>query len=323
MIHEKFIKQIPILSLMSSILESAEMVARNARHLSISYSKAKELAEELVDKPIPKWDMDVHYKCDDQEKQANYLLVLDALNFCFWPTFWAVEYNGKVYNGYMGLAASLKRAIEEGKEIWNKEYLKGISLEDLKEIFRGDGEIALIEKRLEILHEIAENNFLEIIKSSKNSAVVLAEKIAKTYPSFNDVAEYKKQKVPIFKRAQILVADLWGAFEGKGLGQFDDINKLTIFADYKLPQILRHFNIINYFGSLSEKVDKLEQIESGSEEEIEIRCATIYVCDIIREELQRLGRDITSLELDWLLWNLSQDKSLKMKPYHKTLTHFY
>ena len=39
--------------------------------------------------------------------------------------------------------------------------------------------------------------------------------------------------VYILKRVQILVADLWGCFQGIGLGKFDDIAELTMFADYR------------------------------------------------------------------------------------------
>ena len=39
--------------------------------------------------------------------------------------------------------------------------------------------------------------------------------------------------VSLYKRAQILIADLWLCFDGQGLGQFDDIDTLTMFADYR------------------------------------------------------------------------------------------
>ena len=39
--------------------------------------------------------------------------------------------------------------------------------------------------------------------------------------------------VKFYKRAQILIADLWACFEGKGYGQFHDIDTLTMFADYR------------------------------------------------------------------------------------------
>ena len=46
-------------------------------------------------------------------------------------------------------------------------------------------------------------------------------------------------QVFFYKRAQILVGDLWGAFQGSGVGQFSDIEVLTTFADYRVPVVLR------------------------------------------------------------------------------------
>lgn len=42
------------------------------------------------------------------------------------------------------------------------------------------------------------------------------------------------RQVFFYKRAQIFVGDVWGAFGGQGLGAFDDIHCLTMFADYRV-----------------------------------------------------------------------------------------
>lgn len=34
----------------------------------------------------------------------------------------------------------------------------------------------------------------------------------------------------LYKRAQILVADLWACFNGEDFGEFHDIDKITMFA---------------------------------------------------------------------------------------------
>ena len=39
--------------------------------------------------------------------------------------------------------------------------------------------------------------------------------------------------VSFYKRAQILIADIWSCFEGKSYGEFNDINTITMFADYR------------------------------------------------------------------------------------------
>jgi hypothetical protein len=39
--------------------------------------------------------------------------------------------------------------------------------------------------------------------------------------------------VYFLKRAQIVIADLWACCHNKGIGHFTDIEKLTMFADYR------------------------------------------------------------------------------------------
>lgn len=39
--------------------------------------------------------------------------------------------------------------------------------------------------------------------------------------------------VAIYKRAQILIADIWSSFRGTGFGEFCDIDTITMFADYR------------------------------------------------------------------------------------------
>lgn len=39
--------------------------------------------------------------------------------------------------------------------------------------------------------------------------------------------------VAIYKRAQILIADIWSSFRGTGFGEFHDIDTITMFADYR------------------------------------------------------------------------------------------
>jgi len=50
-----------------------------------------------------------------------------------------------------------------------------------------------------------------------------------------------------YKRAQILVADLVGAYSDFGFNaEWKNQQALTMFADYRVPQILREFNILSY-----------------------------------------------------------------------------
>lgn len=58
--------------------------------------------------------------------------------------------------------------------------------------------------------------------------------------------------VAIYKRAQILVADIWACCGGRGIGTFKDIDMLTAFADYRIPQALVWFGVLQYSDHLTQ-----------------------------------------------------------------------
>lgn len=100
----------------------------------------------------------------------------------------------------------------------------------------------------------------------------------------------------IYKRAQIFVADLWGAFKGKSFGAFKDIQSITMFADYIVPAILRHLGIISYSPSLASKIDSFNELPPGTEEEVEIRACTITAVEKLGELLSaKIGRPVRKL----------------------------
>jgi hypothetical protein len=129
--------------------------------------------------------------------------------------------------------------------------------------------------------------------------------------------------VPLLKRAQICVADLHAAFEGQGWGAFDDLDQLTAFADYKLPQLLRAHGALVYAPELAAAVDSYTEIPAGSDEEIEIRAATIWAVELLRRALAARGVSRTASAIDYRLWVESQTATPDMRPYHRTRTVYY
>jgi hypothetical protein len=69
-----------------------------------------------------------------------------------------------------------------------------------------------------------------LIEDAKGSAAGLVNLLAEKMTCFRDEGTFEKKKVRFLKRAQIFVADLWAAFDGESYGQFNDIDKITIFA---------------------------------------------------------------------------------------------
>ena len=83
------------------------------------------------------------------------------------------------------------------------------------------------------IHVLAQRfgcSFSNCIKEARGSAPALVNLIANCFPCFRDESKFEGKVVRFYKRAQILVADLWACFEGEGYGRFDDIDKITMFA---------------------------------------------------------------------------------------------
>jgi hypothetical protein len=69
-----------------------------------------------------------------------------------------------------------------------------------------------------------------LIEDAKNSAAGLVNLLAEKFNCFRDEGTFENKKVRFLKRAQIFVADIWAAFDGEGYGEFNDIDKITMFA---------------------------------------------------------------------------------------------
>jgi len=140
------------------------------------------------------------------------------------------------------------------------------------------------------------------------------------------------------KRAQIFVGDVNAALNLK-LGGME---RLTTFADYRVPQILRHWGILEYAPGptgLGAKVDRQVELDSGSCDEISIRAATVVGVEELVKLLNERETDagagagadannktvFTDVTVDWYLWQVGERMHQEgvMKPFHKVRTHFY
>ena len=320
---------------MWEVLETAKHVAVNSLRVRINEQALVHFSHKVLAEKhkVPCWDRRFHY-CGSSDNTVFYLLILDSLNFCFWPSAgkvkWQIDYEYRKLSGYYGLAATLKKSMESGAPITNAEYLAELTLKELKQILGGQGELPLMEHRLHILNELGralleeyKGQALKLVEAAGGSAISLVRLLVDKLASFRDVAEYQGNKIFFYKRAQIFAADLYGAFEGKDYGGFTDIDKITAFADYKLPQVLRHLGIFDYAEDLAQMVDQKKYLEAGSPEEVEIRANTIWAVELIKRKLERMGKGLRAFEIDWILWNLGQHTEFKVKPYHRTLTIFY
>lgn len=75
-----------------------------------------------------------------------------------------------------------------------------------------------------------EGSFANCIYNANYSAAALVNLLAESFGCFRDETTFQGRRVRLYKRAQILIADLWACFNGESYGEFHDIDKITMFA---------------------------------------------------------------------------------------------
>ncbi|XP_042895509.1 queuosine 5'-phosphate N-glycosylase/hydrolase isoform X2 [Parasteatoda tepidariorum] len=232
-----------------------------------------------------------------------------------------------------------KAAESEGFDILSPKFYSVVSMDTLKHIFRSDSgkEIPMLEERHKVLIETGRcliekfgGSFKNCVELCKNNAMNLLNLIIENFPSYKDEALYEGKLVSFYKRAQILIGDIWACFEGQGLGYFEDIHNLAIFADYRIPQVLAHMKVLIYSEDLYQKLEKGIEMKNGDSEEVEIRGCTIWAVELILQRIKKLeveGKDIlfNSILIDHYLWEHRRKHAEEMSstPFHRVRCIYY
>lgn len=318
---------------MNEILETTKFVFENARSVHIDREKIAEFSKSFNHGNLPHWlgASPVSYAHLTDIEKLNLLLVFNSTSFCYWGNpKWTIEYKGEKYDGSWAMITSILRALENGTPISDASYRATMSREDYAKVLGGNVEIPLFDERYAITKEVASvliekygGDFAQLVQAAEKDGSKLLRLLTTNFPSFEDIAEYEGKKIYFYKRAQLLVEDIYQTFGGEGYGELTNLEHFTACADYKLPQSLRKLGIMSYSPDLAEKIDNLIEIPHGSAEEVEIRASTIWAVETIKEELARIGKVVSSVGINDHLWLMGQTKSADDKPYHRTRTTAY
>ncbi len=318
-------------SLFDEIREGFSFVAENAQHVFIDQARLKEFAVSLpAFMPDNIFDEDHHYIGDD-EQTAAYVMTLDAINFGsgFDPGLreegWPVIDDSL----YFTIATYLKNHfVEHGP--FSAAQLNGIEVSQVLELLKlsFDGMVSFDFARLctlslrelggMILSEY-NGSFYSFVQATQGQASNCVAMMARLQ-GFYDVHQYKGRNILILKRAQSTAADLNDAFTRKdGAALYSDIGKLTILPDNDIPHILRCEGVLRYSDELSARIEKEQLIQSGCEEEVELRACSAYAV----EEMAKL-KAMPVIELDRILWHkCNEDSRYKVGKAHRTRSRFY
>jgi len=317
------------------VLSSTAPLAQAGRHVRIEAAAVEAFAAAHWNDPAPRHaETALHATFLEPRRFLNYLLALESLNFSFWDDEprWRVPYQGARHDGYWALVAALHRALKvDGVPLWDARWLAGLRGAELELLLRGEGHAPpLMESRLANLREAGQvlqsrwnGEFANLVVSCGGEAVRLVRRIAEEFSSFRDEVRHEGRMVRFYKRAQITVADLSRLLPGEPLARFSGLERLTAFADYKVPQVMRREGMLVLDEALARTVDKMVELRPGSEEELAIRAATVWACEwLTRAVSARRGAPVLAADVDFLLWSAGQGKR-GLAPYHRTRTVYY
>ena len=307
--------------LLDKIDYSTKFVSDNSRYVSINYKRIDTIIEGGEFNKISYWLennpfglLDLGYR-----KVINFLLLYHTIgNFCFWgDPKWEIDTDkGKLDGSYAIMYILLEK--------FKHDNNFNISFEQFSDLLKGNVEIPLLRERYDCLVKMntyldgIAKDFYDEIKYYRDD-ISLLNYILNNFDYFNDECTYRKERVYFYKRAQLLVSDILhirSILENVNV----DYSNLRGCADYKIPQVMRCFGMIDFNEELSDIVDNFIELDYGSEMEVEIRANDLVVIDYI---YKKLDGKVSRMDINDYIWLLGQDKSKIIKPYHRTKTIFY
>src|SRR3954451_21109484 len=257
----------------------------------------------------PELDPASHYLEGSEADVAMYLLVNDAVNFGsgWFPTLRKSVAAGEPVSGYFTVAWGLTDRFRAHGP-WTNAQLRAMRTEEIASVLgqRADHELmSLYAQALRSLGVfLGERSPLDLVRSALG-AEDLAATLAAGMALFDDRGFYK--------RGQITVNDLALA----GVRAFDDLDRLTIFADNLVPHVLRCDGALVYDDELAALVDVGAILPLGGPEQ-EIRACAVHACEQVAARLR-----VSAQTLDHWLWNRGQAPEIKARPRHRTRCVYY
>mmetsp|Transcript_3279 Transcript_3279/g.6784 ORF Transcript_3279/g.6784 Transcript_3279/m.6784 type:complete len:100 (-) Transcript_3279:2-301(-) len=99
-----------------------------------------------------------------------------------------------------------------------------------------------------------------------------------------------------------------------------------MFPDYRVPQLLRAEGLLNLSPAFAACVDGRKEVTAMSEEEAEIRAASVLLCRRLAKALTEASGGLEvwrDFETDVLLWQLGEERRTEEPTFHRCRTIFY
>ncbi len=287
------------------VVNFAKQFCSKPKYVFINEKNIARLAREFpYYKNLLQWGERTNYVVLDQGEKLTksqtivFELMANSINYCYWygyPTvrpcgsssvkmYELLKRSWKLYSGEFGITAGIVYRLIE-----------------LMTFYR----FPLLSERVKHLEELTQSpGGIERVVSAVNTcdATELLRKVANSFVGFGEDL--------FLKRAQLFIF----ALLRRGI-EIPGFEKLSVPADYQLPNVLRKLEILKYSRKLKKKVDDFDLIIKGSRMEVELRAATIIACDKLSK-----ASGYNSMEIDNFLWQLRKKVS---NTHHCTITTDY
>jgi len=320
----------------SKVLKSVTDMMSEANHLKINDNNIEEVSDWLAyeEFSFPK----NNDRKIDPDNFIRTTMLINTLNFAFTDFDNSIKYeitrNGNKLSDSEAMFAQIHEAIDSGINLLDGEVQAGLTFQDLENIFKGNIEMPMLQERKDILNQVGqklvnsyEGDWINFINSCPkklySNGEGLIEKLISEFPRFNDSSSYKGKDIHFYKLAQLAFWGIHGELSHSNYFNIEDINAMSAFADYIVPVALKVMKIVEYSEDLNEKINNGILIERDSEEEIEVRAASLFATAKLTEavNLRRpANKAIIIPQLDYRLW---KSYHATHHPHHLTYTIMY
>ena len=320
----------------SEVLSSVSKAIHQLEHLSIDLDSIENTADWLAYEEFSILQNNQVRKNPEDFIRAT--LFMNTLNFAFTDFQTSIKYEVKrgseILSDSEAMYFQVNEAVDSGNNLVDGKVMATLTLEQLENIFAGNIEMPMLKERVEILNDVGqklvddyEGDWLNFINNGPKKLYAngegLIERLVNEFPRFDDSSEYKGNKVKFYKLAQLAFWGIHGELSGSNYFKIEDMHSMTAFADYIVPVALNVMKITTYTPELDKKIRDGEMIKRDSEEEIEIRSASIYATAILTEKVNERRPEDKSIiipQLDYRLW---KNYHATHHPHHLTYTTMY
>jgi hypothetical protein len=289
------------ISLPDEVRAACAQITENALSVRID----REALDALDPGPPPAPDAERHLLDAAPQDVASYFLTLDTINFGsgWFPTLHKrVDHRGREVSGYFTVAWSLADRFRAAGP-WTNAELRALRTEEVADTLGQPRDHELMALYAQALRDLGrflgERHALDLVEESRASAAALARALAGGMALYDDR--------DFWKRAQIVPSNMALA----GVAAFDDLDRLTIFADNLVPHVLRCEGVLLYAPGLTDVIDSGSLLRPGLQER-EIRACAVHACELLSA---RTG--LSPRELDVRLWTRGQYPAIKARPRHR------